>query len=84
MKLRTFATTTLGFAMVALMMAGQAQSAGFDNSAIGLRGNSMASAYHGIADDGSAIYYNPAGLALIDNGEMNIEGYTNLIFTKFK
>ena len=44
----------------------------------------MASAYHGIADDGSAVYYNPTGLALIENGEMNVEGYAYVIFSKFR
>ena len=62
----------------------EARSAGFDNNEVGLRGVSMGTALHGIADDGSAVYYNPAGLVLIDEGVMNVEAYTYLIFTKFR
>ena len=71
-------------AIAILTTAEQARSAGFDNNNVGLRGFALATAYHGIADDGSAIYYNPAGLALIDEGQMNVEAYAYAIFTKFK
>ena len=67
-----------------LAVARTAWCAGFDNNNVGLRGMSMATAYHGIADDGSAVYYNPAGLALIEKGEMNVEAYAYVIFTKFR
>jgi long-chain fatty acid transport protein len=69
--------------LTAIAVAQRARASGFDNNTIGIRGYSMASAYHGIADDASAIYYNPAGLSLIDEGELNVEAYTVFMFTKF-
>ncbi len=42
------------------------------NSIITARAGALGAAYHGILDDFSAISYNPAGLALIDKGEMSI------------
>ncbi len=84
MYLKHSAVATLMVAMSVSVVAQDVKGAGFDNNLVGLKGASMASAFHGIADDGSAVYYNPAGLALIDKGEMNVEAYTYLIFTKFR
>ncbi len=73
----------IGVGLLGLSAPKEAGGAGFDNNNVGLRGISMGTAYHAIADDGSAIYYNPAGLALIDKGEMNVEAYALITFTKF-
>lgn len=62
---------------------GQVVAEGFDNSAVGLRGNSMASAYQGIADDASAIYYNPGGLSLVADNQWNAEAYLVAPITGF-
>lgn len=39
---------------------------GFDNGIIGPRASAMGTAFAGLADDPSAIFYNPAGVALLD------------------
>ena len=39
---------------------------GFDNGIIGPRGSAMGTAFAGLADDPTAIFYNPAGVALLD------------------
>ena len=39
---------------------------GFDNGIIGPRGSSMGTAFAGLADDPTAIFYNPAGVALLE------------------
>ncbi len=83
MKIKTIATLFFGVALLGFSMTKEASGAGFDNPAVGLRGHSMSSAYHGIADDASAVYYNPAGLALIEPGELNIEASTYFVFTDF-
>lgn len=57
---------------------------GLDNSGIGIRGFSMAAAFYGIADDASAIFYNPAGLAFLDPGSWNGEIYGYHISVKFQ
>ncbi|MCP4678775.1 MAG: hypothetical protein GY854_25465 [Deltaproteobacteria bacterium] len=83
MKNQTITKLIWGVALLGFIMTEEANGAGFDNPAVGLRGHSMSSAYHGIADDASAVYYNPAGLALIEPGEMNIEASTYFVFTDF-
>lgn len=52
--------------------AGSLFAVGLDITEIGLRANGMGTAYTGIADDASAVYWNPAGLAQIEDG--NISG----------
>lgn len=84
MTFRTATMAALAVVTVFSLRANLADAAGFDNNVVGLKGGAMASAFHGVADDGSAVYYNPAGLALINDGEMNVEAYTYLIFTKFR
>jgi long-chain fatty acid transport protein len=54
----------------------------FDNNGVGLRGFTMAG-FAGVADDASAIYYNPGGLVFSDRS-LNIEMYGYFIFTEFK
>jgi len=39
---------------------------GFDNGIIGPRGSAMGTAFAGLADDPTAIFYNPAGVALLE------------------
>ena len=39
---------------------------GFDNGIIGPRAPAMGTAFTGLADDPSAIFYNPAGVALLE------------------
>jgi len=48
----------------------------FDNPGIGLRGQVMGYTLTGIADDSSAVYYNPGGLALNEKNTLNAEVYT--------
>lgn len=57
---------------------------GLDNSGIGIRGFAMAGAFYGIADDASAIFYNPGGLAFLDQGSWNAEVYGYLVNAKFR
>lgn len=45
---------------------GTAAGSGWDNGAITARATGMASAFVGLADDASAVFYNPAGLPFID------------------
>lgn len=56
---------------------------GLDNSAVGIRGFSMAAAFYGIADDASAVYYNPGGLVFLEKNSWNAEVYGFLINAKF-
>ncbi len=55
-----------------------------DQNNIGVRGIAMTSAFTGISDDASAIYYNPGGLVNIEDGMWNIEGSVLTIFSGFK
>ena len=48
--------------------------AALDNTHMGLRANSMGKAFTGLADDASAVFYNPAGLATGKDG-LEIQGY---------
>lgn len=47
------------------LVAGQAEGAGFGFSEHNVRANGVGGAFTGIADDPSAIYYNPAGLGFL-------------------
>jgi len=44
-----------------------------DETGIGLRARAMGNAYAGVADDYSALYWNPAGLALLESTEITAE-----------
>ena len=57
---------------------------GFDNSYIGIRGGAMGHALTGVADDASAVYYNPAGLVLNNTHKWDGEGYVYFNFVKFR
>ncbi len=56
----------------------------YDNSGVGLKGFTMGSAFVGIADDASAVYYNPAGLAFIEKDTRLMETYSYLTWTDFE
>lgn len=47
---------------------------GFALSGIGSRAISMGGAFRGMADDPSAVYWNPAGLAFIQNDQISLGG----------
>jgi len=53
--------------MFCLAITGNVFAVGLDFTEVGLRANAMGTAYTGIADDASAVYWNPAGLTQIDN-----------------
>jgi long-chain fatty acid transport protein len=57
--------------MVALM-AIEAIAGGYSVSAVGARARSMGGAFRAVADDWSAVYYNPAGLAKIEESQLNL------------
>jgi len=57
---------------------------GFDNTAIGMKGMSMGNGLTGIADDSSAVYFNPAGLVFLEKDVWNGEVYTYFSYTSFK
>ena len=50
-----------------------------DHDGFGIRAAGMGNAYSGVADDYSAIYWNPAGLGLIKQTEFSI-GFYNKVF----
>ncbi len=57
---------------------------GCDNSGVGLKGFSAGSAYTGIADDASAVYYNPGGLSFLDSNIWYGEVYGYVVGTKYE
>jgi len=57
---------------------------GMDNNGIGTKGYSMGNAITAIADDASAVYYNPAGLAFLDKNTWYAETYAWVNFTDFE
>lgn len=62
-----------------LLLSGEAMAGGLSVSGVGTRALSMAGAFRGVADDWSAIYYNPAGLANLYQNELafGIDLYDN-------
>jgi len=61
----------------------RALAGALDNSAVGIKGIAMGSALTGIADDASAVYFNPAGLAFLASGDTHFEAYGYFSFTSF-
>ena len=57
---------------------------GFALSGIGSRAISMGGAFRGMADDASAMYWNPAGLAFLDHNEISLGGNAIQPGSKFK
>jgi len=57
----------------------------FDNPSVGIKASGMGFAFTGIADDASAVFYNPAGLTYQEKGVWHAEiygyyGYTDIQF----
>lgn len=71
MFLRRTVIFSLAFLMVALM-AVEVIAGGYSVSAVGARARSMGGAFRAVADDWSAVYYNPAGLAKIEESQLNL------------
>jgi long-chain fatty acid transport protein len=51
---------------VVILPGSRCRAGGFDNGIIGPRGSAMGTAFAGLADDPTAIFYNPAGTALLE------------------
>lgn len=68
----------------ACMRADPALAGALDNSFVGIRAIGMAGAFTGIANDASAVSYNPAGLAFLASGGTHFEVYGYLSLTKFR
>ncbi len=47
---------------------------GFALSGVGSRATSMAGAFRGLADDATAMYWNPAGLAFLEENQIDLGG----------
>ncbi|MBW1900241.1 MAG: outer membrane protein transport protein [Deltaproteobacteria bacterium] len=65
-------------------LVGNVFGGGFDNTAIGMKGMSMGNGLTGLADDASAVYFNPAGLVFLEKNVWNGELYTYFAYTSFK
>jgi len=63
---------------------GSVFGAGFNNSCIGIKGMGMGHSLIGIADDASAVYFNPGGLVFNDENTWYAEAYGYYAPTKFK
>ena len=62
----------------------RALAGALDNSFVGTRAIAMAGAFTGIANDASAVSYNPAGLAFLASGDTHVEAYGYLSLTNFR
>jgi len=69
--------------IASLLRAEPARGGALDNSSVGARAIAMGSAFTGLADDASAIYFNPAGLAFLAAGTQ-VEAYGYVSFTGFE
>ncbi len=56
---------------------------GMDNNAVGSRGMTMVSALTAVADDASAVFYNPAGLAMIPDEKFSLDAYVLMLNTDY-
>ena len=70
--------------ILSLTLIGNTLAGGIDNFATGTRAISMGCSYVGIADDASAVYHNPGGLAFIENDTVWMEGYTWISFSHMR
>ena len=70
MKKIQLATLILTFLCIGTMLF----AGGFALSGIGSRAISMGGAFRGMADDGTAMYWNPAGLGFISNNSVTLAG----------
>lgn len=58
--------------VVLLLVTGTAMAAGLSTFGVGARACAMGGAFRAIADDWSAAYWNPAGLAYLENNELDL------------
>lgn len=58
--------------LMATLLVSEAFAGGYSVSGIGVRARGMAGAFRAVADDWSAAYYNPAGLAKIEQSQLNL------------
>jgi len=70
--------------VAACMGADRTLAGALDNSFVGTRAIAMAGAFTGIANDASAVSYNPAGLAFLASDGTHFEVYGYLSLTKFR
>ena len=68
--MRTFKTISL--LLLVLLFSAEVMAGGYGVSGVGTRAISMGGAFRAIADDWSAAYYNPAGLANIYENQFNL------------
>ena len=64
MRSNTLRSSVFVSVAVALLACGHAEAAGFLSTGPGARAAAMGGAFTGLADDSSAIFYNPAGLVM--------------------
>ncbi len=68
----------------ALSSGGRVHGAGLINTSIGAKAFPMGSAYSAIADDSSAVYYNPGGLVFTDNEKVYHQVFVYTSFNDFR
>ncbi len=57
--------------LAAMLLVSEVYAGGYSVTGVGSRARSMAGAFRAVADDWSAVYYNPAGLARIEQSQLN-------------
>lgn len=57
-----------------LLIIGQLFAGGFALSGVGSKATALGGAFRALADDGSAMYWNPAGLAFQDENSVSLGG----------
>ena len=65
------------------VVAFSASGAGMNLPCVGARALAMGGAFRAVADDGSALYWNPAGIAQIDNSQVAALGHYLMTFSTF-
>lgn len=65
---------TIVFAICLSLLAGQLFAGGFALTGVDSRSTSMAGAFRGLADDPSAMYWNPAGLGFMNENSIAVGG----------
>ncbi len=65
---------TIIFVMCMSLLAGQLFAGGFALTGVDSRSTSMAGAFRGLADDPSAMYWNPAGLGFMNENSISLGG----------
>jgi long-chain fatty acid transport protein len=77
------AAASLATLCLACLPTAPARAGALDNSSVGARAIAMGSAFTGLANDASAVYFNPAGLAFLAAGTQ-VDAYGYLSFTGFE